>query len=95
MTQTMLASAQNDIETAGVAAYLGSDDLLRRLCFTSTEVARTFERHETMAMQILGTQFDARERQVADVGFRRLETTRLGIVHKRPLVSPWVYIITM
>ena len=48
-----------------------------------------------MAMQILGTQFDARERQVADVGLRRLEATRLGIVHKRPLVSPWVYIITM
>ena len=91
----MLYSAQNDIETAGVAAYLGRYDLLRRLCFTSTEVARTFESYETMAMQILGTQVDARERQVADVGLRRLDATRLGIVHERPLVSPWVYIITM
>jgi hypothetical protein len=91
----MLSSAQNDIETAGVAAYLGRYDLLRRLCFTSTEVARTFESYETMAMQILGTQVDARERQVADVGLRRLDATRLGIVHERPLVSPWVYIITM
>jgi hypothetical protein len=111
----MLASAQNHIETAGVAAYLGGDDLLRRLCFTSAEVARTFEGHEayargrhhdergnvikrwgawhTVAFQILSTQFDAREGQVAGVRLRRLDATRLVIVHEGPVVSPWVYII--
>jgi len=49
VTQTMLAGAQNHIETAGVAAYLGRDDLLRRLCFTSAEVAQTFEGYEAYA----------------------------------------------
>ena len=46
-----------------------------------------------MAIQILSTQFDARKGQVARVRLRRLDATRLEIVHEGPVVSPWVYII--
>ena len=46
-----------------------------------------------MAIQILSTQFDARKGKVARVRLRRLDATRLEIVHEGPVVSPWVYII--
>lgn len=48
-----------------------------------------------MAFQILSTQFNAREGQVASVRLGRFDATSFVIVHEGPVVGLWVYIIAV